>query len=107
MVFAVAVRAQGVAALALEIQGGGVEENNLQFAEQIATADKQLFFDDILGAAWHELGGPLLLVVGQFFAEPSHGAIELVQFNLVGTVDEVVLFPALGRMIAAAGAQTM
>ena len=107
MVFAVAVLAQGVATLALEIQRGGVEEDDLQFAEQIATAREQLFFDDVLGAARHELAEALLLRGRQLLAEPGHSAVQLVQFDFVGAVEQVIHLPGLSGTIAAGGAESM
>jgi hypothetical protein len=107
MIFAVTVLSQFQAAVAFEVQGGGVEENDLQIGEQIAATLEDAFFDQVFGAAWNEFGGTLLLTVWQSFSEPAHGPVELVQFDAVGLVDEVVVLPALGGTIAAGGAKAM
>ena len=107
MIFAVTVLSKFQAAVAFEVQGGGVEEDDLQIGEQIAAALEDAFFDQVFGAAWNEFGGALLLTVGQSFSEPAHGAVELVQFDVVGLVDEVIVLPALGGAIAAGSTEAM
>jgi len=49
----------------------------------------------------------LLLIEGQGFAQPTHGAIQVLQFQLVDARDAVILFPTLASAIAAGSAQAM
>ena len=43
----------------------------------------------------------------QLVAQPGHGAIHVVQLQVVGTVDQVILFPALAGAVAARGAEAV
>src|SRR6266436_6765499 len=43
----------------------------------------------------------MLLVVGQDLTEPAHGAIEMMQFELVDTLQNIVVLPTFGGAIAA------
>ena len=105
MVFAVAVAAQRLAAVALEVDRGGVEEHQVELAEQVAAAAEPGFLDQVLGAARAEGRGGAL--VGQLLAEPGHGSIEVMQFQHLGAVDAVGVSPAFGGSVAAGGEQTV
>src|SRR5207245_4940286 len=63
--------------------------------EQIAPPREQLFLDDVLGAAGDELAGPLLLVIGQWLAQPAHGAVQMMQLQFADPFEDVVHAPAL------------
>ena len=47
------------------------------------------------------------MVCWQWIAEPGHGAIHVMQIEVVFAIDEVVGFPALAGPITAGGAQAM
>ena len=68
MVLAVAILPEALTAVALEIERRGVKEDDIHGGEQIAAAGEELFLDEILGAAWHELRRTLLLFFGQGLA---------------------------------------
>ena len=98
MVLRVAVLAEALAAGALEIKRGGVEKDQAQFAEQVVAQDKQPFLNEVLGGAWAEATPAL---VGQFVAEPAHGAVELMQFEIADPSDDQPTAPLLGGAVGA------
>ena len=51
VVFAVTVATDALPASSLEVNGGGVKEDQPHFAEQIAPALKERLFNQVLGAA--------------------------------------------------------
>jgi hypothetical protein len=85
VVLRVAAPAKLGAALSLEGQAGGVHEDHAEFGEQVAPAGKQLLFHAVLAAARRQRAGCGL--IGERFAEPSHGAVEMMQLKGLGAVD--------------------
>lgn len=94
-------------ARSLEIQAGRVHEHEVKLAEQIAPAREQFLFDDVLQAARCEQRGAVLLIFAQFFAQPGHRPIKVMQVEMLNAIDGVILAPAVGRPIGAAGEQAM
>ena len=109
MVLGVAALAERLTALAGEAEGRGVHEDDGELAEQVAPAFEQRFLDLVLDAAWGEGGGVLLPAVGgvEFLAEPGHGAVEMVQPEVVGAGDVVVGHPLLAGTVGAGDHQAM
>lgn len=107
MVLAVASLPQGFAAVALEIGRCGVEKDQLQPGEQVASMGEQLFFDPILDTSGRERRLVFLLILGQFLAEPSHGSVEVMELERLAALDLVVLLPFVSGSIAPGGEQTM
>src|SRR6267142_3335150 len=105
MILAVPVLPERLAAVALEVQAGGVEEDQVQVGEQVAAAFVQGLFHEVLGAARRERRGGALVV--EFLAEPGHGAIQVMQVQRLGARDRVVGFPLIGGAVAAAGEQAV
>ena len=101
MVLAVAALADVLAALALEVDRGGVEEDQLEIGEEVAAVGEQLLLDPVLDAAGSERRLVRLLVVGQLLAEPGHGPVEVVQLQQFTPVDLVVGLPLVGGSVAA------
>ena len=62
-----------------ERQRRRVHEDDAELAEQIAPVLDQMLLDQVLHAARRERRGAGLLRLGQLLAEPSHGAVEVVQ----------------------------
>ena len=81
MILGVAVLAQSFPAFSLEVDRGGVEENELEIGEEIAAVSKQIFLDSVLDTARSEWCLVLLLFLGQHFTQPSHGPVEVVQLK--------------------------
>ena len=101
MVLRVAALAEALPAGAGERQRGRVEEHHREFAEQVAPAREQLLLDAVLDRARGERGGAALLLGGEFLAEPSHGAVEVVEAQAVHTGDVVVGEPRLAGPVRA------
>ena len=89
-------------ARALEIETGGVHEHQVDRAEEVAPPREQLLLHDVLQATRRKGRCVRLLVFGEFFAEPAHGAVEVVQAEALDALDPVILPPALGGAIRAA-----
>ena len=100
VVLAVAALTEGVAAAALEVQRRGVHEHHRQLAEQVVPAGKQPLLDEILDAARGERAAGLL-GLRQLLAQPAHGAIEMVEMQIVDAVDAVVVAPMLAGAVRA------
>jgi len=108
MVFAVSVLAQFRAPLPLEVDRRGVEEHQVQVTEQIAAAIEEGLLESILRRTRGKGRGPGLLLVGQAFSQPCHGAIDVMQIHRFDPRDGVALFPVQhARAIAAGDKQTM
>src|SRR5262249_55183300 len=105
VVLAVAPLADLLAAVALEVERGGVEEHQLQAGEGVPAGGEQAPLDPVLGAAGGERRLVLLLVVGQLLAEPGHGPVEVVQLQGLAALDLVVRLPLVGSPVAAGGEQ--
>jgi hypothetical protein len=101
VVLGVPIPPDGLSAIAFEVDRGGIEEDQIQAAEQIAAAGKHLFLHQVLGGANHERGGPFLFWLRQRFPQPGHGPIQLIQRHRVDAGDGIVLFPLLGGTVAA------
>lgn len=93
MVFAVSVLPQCGTAFAFEVDGRGIEEHQFQFTEQITPAIEECFFEGIFAAAGRKGRRVLLLVQRSGFPEPAHRAISVVQFDMLGAGNLVVLLP--------------
>ena len=107
MIFRVPALANRLAAFAFEVDRGGVEEHDVQIGEQVAAAREQRLLDKILVGAGSERRGPVLLVFRKVFAQPGHGAVEMMQVQLAGAFDGVVVFPLLGGAVAAGREEAM
>ena len=108
MVFAVSVLAQFCAPLPLEVDGRGVEEHQVQVTEQIAAALEEGLLESILRRSRGKGRSPGLLLVGQAFSQPCHGAIHVMQIHGFDPRDGVALFPVQhARAIAAGDEQAM
>ena len=81
MVLAEASLADVLTTLALEIDRGRVEEDQLEIGEEIAAVVEHPLLDPVFDAAGGERCLARLLVSGQFLAEPGHGPVEVVQLQ--------------------------
>ena len=107
MVLAIAVLAQAFASLPLEIDARGVEEHQFQARKQIPPPGKQPFFDQVLSAAWSQTLVRGLFRRWQRFAQPPHGPIQMVQFEVLDPRQSVTTAPPLGGAVAAGNHQPM
>ena len=97
----------GLAALALEVDGSGIEEHQIQMGEQVPPPREQLFFDEVLVGSGREGRRASLLVFRRNFAQPSHGPVEMVQAQLAGAFYGVAVLPPLGSAVAAGREEAM
>ena len=81
MVLAEPPLADVLAALALEVDRGGVEEDQLEIGEEVTPVGEQPLLDPVLGAAGCERRLVLLLVLGQLLAEPGHGPVQVMELE--------------------------
>ena len=91
VVFRMAATTKRLAAPSLEGQAGGVDEDDAEFGEQVAPTGKQPLFHEVLAAARRQLAGCGL--IGERLAEPSHGAVEMMQLKGLSALDPVVGSP--------------
>src|SRR6266852_4825558 len=106
MVFGVAALANG-RAFSFEVQRGGIEEHHVQTGEQVPALREQLLLDQVFIGAGRKRGCGILLVFGENFSQPCHRSIQMLQVQLAGAVDGIVLFPLLGGAITARREQPM
>ena len=60
---------------------------------------EQVLLDQIFAAAWCEPRRTVLLIGRQFFAEPGHGTIKMMEAEIFAAGDAILLAPAVGRQI--------
>ena len=96
--------AQALAAAAFEVQRGGIEEDQTDLAEQIVAQGEQTFLDEVLGGSRRQAAPAL---VGEFLAEPTHRAIEVMEVEVGDARDDHVVSPLLGSAVGAGVEQAM
>ncbi|MCX5812256.1 MAG: hypothetical protein NT178_06900 [Proteobacteria bacterium] len=82
--------AYSFSSFSLEIDGGGVEENEVQPAEEIPALREQILFDNILGTLWQKRGA--IQLVFDLFPEKSHSTVEMMKGETINTIDNEVEF---------------
>ena len=87
VVLALAVVAEGVAAVAGEEQRGGVEEHQVERAEEVAASSEQFLLDEVFDAPRR---GRIGLAFPERLAEPAHRAVQMLQLEPFGAVDGLV-----------------
>src|SRR5262245_17481813 len=102
VILAEAVAAERLPTRTLKVQAGGVHEHQVEPRKQIAPIRKQLFFDNVLGTAWRKGRATLLVLVGQFLAQPRHCTVEMMQLQIIDAGDSVIIPPAIRGAIGAA-----
>ena len=95
MVLAVTPRPR-FSALALEVDRGGVEEDQPELGEQVAAAGEERLLDEVLGAA-----GSAQPPLANLFAQPPHGSVEMLEGQVLGPRDMIVFLPSFGGPVAA------
>ena len=98
--------AQALAPAAVEVVRGGVEEHQIQAAEQVPATAEQLLLQAVLDAA-RGVRALLLLGGGQWLAQPGHGAVQMLQLQVLPAAGHLVAGPAQGAAIRARGAEPM
>ena len=85
----------------------GVHEHDVERGQKVAPAGEQLLLQNVLHAARRKRRRGILLVFGKLFAEPRHGAIEMMQLEPVDALDAIVFAPAVGGAVRAAAEQAV
>ena len=98
---------KSLTARTLEIEARRVHEHDVERGQKVAPAGEQLLLQNVLHAARRKRRRRVLLVLGQFLAEPRHRAIKMMQLDPVDAVDAVVLAPAVGGAVRAATEQAV
>ena len=107
MILGIAVPTERLASRALEIQTGRIHEHEIELGEQITPLLEQALFDDVLETARCKRGAPILFSRRQFLAEPSHRPIEMMQLEILDTINLVILTPPISCPVGSAGKQAM
>ncbi len=107
MILAMATLADGFAPLSLEVDAGGVEEDQLEIGEQITPVGEQPLLDQILGASRGEGCLVRLFRAGQLLPEPGHGPVEVVKLQNLTSFDLIILFPLVSGSITTRVEETM
>ena len=84
----------------------GVHEHHGELAEQVASAGKQPFLDQVLDAARGQRARGLLRL-RQLLSQPSHGAIQMMELQIVDAIDAVIVTPMLAGTVGARHHQAM
>ena len=106
VILRMAALAERLPALPFEIQGGRVHEHDGEIAQQIAPPLEQPLLDQILDATGNERA--IGLIRGRkLLAEPSHGAVEMMEIELLDAVDAVIVASVFAGAVGARHDQPM
>jgi hypothetical protein len=95
VVLALAVAPQALTPRNLEVQRGGVEEHDIQAAEQIPVLSEKGLLNHVLRGPRGEAGGPGLLLFGQHLPQPGHAPGEVMKPQVPGSGNSIAVPPLL------------
>src|SRR5664279_2440865 len=98
MVFGVAPLSD-VSTLTLKVDAGGIEECQGQIGKEVPLFLEEFFFHEVFRAPRRKRGGEGLVLFRQYFTEPCHGTVEMVEVEIADALDAVLLLPFLGRAV--------
>jgi len=98
MVLGLTAAAQCLAARAMEVERGGVEEHHREIAEHIALTLEQSLLDPILGPPQGARG---VASIGELLPQPGHRPVEMMQVHILRPVDAIGLHPVLAGAVRA------
>ena len=78
MVLAVATLTDRLSPLSLEVDGGRIEEDQLELSEQVTPSGEESLLDEVLVARRSKRRLVGLLLAWQVVAEPAHRPVEVV-----------------------------
>ena len=107
MILAMATLTDGFSSLSLEVDTGGVEEDQLEFGEQITPVGEQPLLDQVLGTSRGEWCLVCLFRAGQLLTEPGHGPVEMVKLQSLTSFDLIILLPLVGGAVTSRVEETM
>ena len=99
VVFAKTSLADGCIALALKVDGRGIEKNQIQTGEQIPLIEENRLLDQILVTPDSKQRGGLLII--DRFSQKSHRPVKMMQIQLLCVADVVVSAPLFAKAIRA------
>ena len=101
VILAIATLTDRLSPLSLEVDGGRIEEDQLEPSEQVTPSGEERLLDQVLVAAGSERCLVGLLLAWQFFAQPTHRPVEVMKVKIFASIDLVTLLPLVGCAIAA------
>ncbi len=104
MILGLAAPPERLATLAVEVEGGGIEEHQVEIGEQVAPACEQPLFDQVLDRP-RRPGAPVL--VGKLFTQPGNRPVQMVQIEAVDPGNPVTLQPLVAGPVGAGDAKTV
>jgi hypothetical protein len=107
MILAMATLADDFSSLSLEVDAGGVEKDQSEFAEQITPVGEQSLLDQVLGTSRGQWCLVCLFRAGQLLPEPGHGPVEMVKLQSLTFFDLIIFLPLIGGSITARVEETM
>ena len=102
VILGLAAPAERLATLAVEVDGGGIEEHQVEIVEQIASSREQPLLHQVLDRP-RRPGASLL--VGQFLTQPGDGPVQVVQVDAVEPGNPVALQPLVAGPVGARHAE--
>ena len=105
VILAEAPFAETLSAFPLEVDRGGIKENQLEAAEQITPAFEHVFFDQLLVAPGRQIGSSGL--VRKLLSQKRHRTVKMMKFNRVGTGNGVISSPAIAIPVGTGCHQSM
>jgi len=87
--------------LSLEVDGGRIEEDQLELSEQVTPSREECLLDQVLVASGSKRRLVGLLGARQFVAKPALRPVEVMELKILESVDLVAPLSLIGGAIAA------
>ena len=102
VILGLAAPAERLATLAMEVEGRGIEEHQVEIVEQVAPSREQPLLHQVLDRP-RRPGTPFL--VGQFLTQPGDRPVQMVQVEAVEPGNPVALQPLVASPVGAGDAE--
>ena len=102
VILGLAAPAERLATLAVEVEGGGIEEHQVEIVEQVASSREQPLLHQVLDRP-RRPGASLL--VGKLLTQPGDRPVQVVQVDAVEPAKPVALQPLVAGPVGAGDAQ--
>jgi hypothetical protein len=97
MIPGVTLLSQGLSPFPFEVDRGGIKENQVQPGKEVAAFQKQSLFHAVFDASGGK--GDCSSLVGQLLSQKRHGAIEVVQGEILHPLDGIIPAPLLAGAV--------
>jgi hypothetical protein len=97
VVFAKSFFANGCAAGAFEVDGGGIEKDQIQTGEHVPLIEENRFFYQILVASGSKRRSGFLVI--NDFSQKGHCPVKMMKIQLLSAVDAVISAPPFAKAI--------